>query len=373
MATNVNKGRRREDSRSTERRNDRRRNEPEHHQSKTTCRNGSWADQKLQFITRYLFCIIGVIYFNYGFDYQSPWMTLAQMNGFFAAYMIWNSVLFAHAATYLKSHLRLRVGLWGDVVGISIVVLNDPYIVPLTSMVYIVIVLGNGMRYGMRCFTEAVIASFFLAMLTLSLRYHDTLSEVMPAVIFMNLFGALILLYSYVLMARVEESRQELRDNSRIDPLTILLNRSALKEEADYLFDVARQRGHGLMVVFADLDRFKTVNDTYGHAEGDRVLCSIAGIIRNCIRDSDVAARYGGDEFVVLLQNVDEETAIRICNRIQMKLNKWVRDKDYNIGLSMGLGEAMRHGHNLDDVLDRVDQALYQCKGQSGLSIVTLT
>lgn len=373
MSSKINKGRRKEDRRSSERRSDTRLNDPEARHSKRSCRNGSWADQRLQFITRYLFCSIGVVYFNLGFDYQSLWMSLSQMNGFFAAYMVWNTILFLHAVFYLRSSLRLRIALWGDVVGISIVVLNDPYIVPLTSMVYIVIVLGNGMRYGMRCFTEAVIASFFLAMLTLSLRYQDTLSDVMPAVVFMNLFGALILLYSYVLMSRVEQSRQELHDNSRIDPLTILLNRGALQEEAEYLFDIARQRGQGLMVVFADLDRFKTVNDTFGHAEGDRVLCSIAAIIRSCIRDNDVAARYGGDEFVLLLQNVDKETAIKICDRIQMKLNKWLRDKDYDIGLSMGLGEAMKHGQNLDDVLDRVDQALYRCKGQRNLSIVTLT
>jgi len=373
MTENTNRGRRKEDRRSAERRSDARLNDPAHHQQGNACRNGSWADQRLQFITRYLFCAIGIVYFNLGFDYQSPWMSLSQMNGFFAAYMGWNTILFLNAAQYLRSSQRLRVALWGDVIGISIVVLNDPYIVPLTSMVYIVIVLGNGMRYGMRCFTEAVIASFFLAMLTLSLRYHDTLSEVMPAVVFMNLFGALILLYSYVLMSRVEQSRKELHDNSRIDPLTILLNRGALQEEAEYLFEAARHRGQGLMVVFADLDRFKTVNDTFGHAEGDRVLCSIARIIRGCIRDSDIAARYGGDEFVVLLQNVDKETAIKICDRIQAKLNKWMRDKDYDIGLSMGLGEAMKHGQNLDDVLDRVDQALYQCKGQRNLSIVTLT
>lgn len=336
------------------------------------CYAVSWQDQKIQFLTRYLFCLIGIVYFNLGFEYQPQWLSLAQVNGFFIAYLTWNSILFLHGYHFPQSPERIRITMWGDIFGISLVVLTDPYIVPLTAMVYIVIVLGNGMRYGMRCFSEALLASFILGSSTLLLRYMDSVYNLMPGVIFLALFGGLILIYAYMLMSRVEESHHALHQNSRVDPLTVLLNRGALQEEAKHLFEEARHHGESLMVVFADLDRFKSINDNYGHAEGDRVLCSIARIIRSCIRDQDIAARYGGDEFVLLLYGIEPEVAEKVCNRIQGRLEEWVRQQAYDIGISMGLGQAITHGHNLEDILDKVDEALYACKGNSKLSVVTL-
>ncbi len=354
------------------RRQERRRN-GDRRQSRTyQCIAASWPDQRLQFITRYLFTFIGIVYFNWGFEYNSPWMTLGQMNGFFVGYLLWNTILFLHARHAPDSMHRVRIALWGDVVGISVVVLNDPWVVPLTSMVYIVIVLGNGMRYGMRCFTEAVGASFLFAMLTLTLRYYQSLEGVMPAILFMNLFGALILLYAYVLMARVERGRQALQDSSRRDPLTNLLNRSALEEEADRLLKAAREHDMPVVVMFADLDRFKSINDEHGHAEGDEVLRSIARILTRSVRDTDLAARYGGDEFVLILQDIELDQAMRISERIQKRLERWVRQRHYDVGISIGLGEAPRHGSTLQELLDQVDAALYECKGRRDLSVVAL-
>ncbi len=356
-----------------DRRRRERRRSGDRRQSRTyQCIAASWPDQRLQFITRYLFTLIGIVYFNWGFPYHSPWMTLEQMNGFFAGYLLWNTVLFLHARRDPNSMLRVRIALWGDVIGISLVVLNDPWVVPLTSMVYIVIVLGNGMRYGMRCFTEAVGASFLFAMLTLTLRYHQSLEGVMPAILFMNLFGALILLYAYVLMARVERGRQALQDSSRRDPLTRLLNRAALEEEADRLLQTAREHDMPVVVMFADLDRFKSINDEHGHAEGDEVLRSIARILTGCVRDTDLAARYGGDEFVLVLQDIELDQAMRISERIQKRLERWVRQRHYDVGISIGLGEAPRHGTTLQELLDEVDAALYECKGRRDLSVVAL-
>jgi diguanylate cyclase (GGDEF)-like protein len=339
---------------------------------RSTCYAISWQDQKIQFFTRYLFCLIGIIYFNLGFEYQPQWLSLSQMNGFFAAYIIWNTILFIHGALFHQSSERIRISMWGDIIGISLVVLTDPYIVPLTAMVYIVIVLGNGMRYGMRCFSEALMGSFVLGSFTLMMRYMDSVYNLMPGVIFLALFGGLILLYAYMLMSRVEESHNALHKNSRIDPLTVLLNRAALQDEAQHLFEEAKRHDDKLMVVFADLDRFKSVNDNHGHAEGDRVLCSIARIIQSSIRDQDIAARYGGDEFVLLLYGIEPDAAKSVCDRIQSHLEEWVSRQKYDVGISMGLGQAIKHGHDLDEILDKVDEALYACKDDSNLSVVTL-
>jgi diguanylate cyclase (GGDEF)-like protein len=363
--------------RRTERRtgNDRREHsssQRRHRDRRSTCYATSWQDQKIQFFTRYLFCLIGVIYFNLGFEYQAQWLTLSQMNGFFAAYMTWNTVLFIHGSLFHHSSERIRISMWGDIMGISLVVLTDPYIVPLTAMVYIVIVLGNGMRYGMRCFSEALAGSFIFGSITLLMRYVDSVYNLMPGVIFLALFGGLILVYAYMLMSRVEASHNALHKNSRIDPLTVLLNRAALQEEAQHLFEEAKRLNEKLMVVFADLDRFKSVNDNHGHAEGDRVLCSIARIIQSSIRDQDIAARYGGDEFVLLLYGIEPDAAKSVCDRIQTRLEEWVSRQDYDVGISMGLGQAIKHGHDLDEILDKVDEALYACKNDNDLSVVTL-
>ncbi len=334
----------------------------------------SWEDQRTQFLTRFLFAILGVVYFNFVFEYKSPWLSLGQVNMALGLYLLWLTVSFFHAYFKNDSLIRFRLAMWYDIVLCSIIVVNDPFVIPLTSMVYIVIVLGNGMRYGMRCFSEALVGSFIAAVLSLTLRYSGSFHELTPGVIFLNMFGAIILIYAYLLMSKVEASRRIVEQSSRTDPLTGLMNRTALDEVAAEMFFQVNHENARIVVMFADLDKFKIVNDTLGHDEGDRVLCAVSKIIQNAIRDRDLAARYGGDEFVLLLRNMTLRDAEPVAHRIQQDLAKWAEQNALDIGITICAGEAPTHGTSFRTLLSRLDRALYRSKfsGQtSGLSMVT--
>ncbi len=319
-----------------------------------------WADQRVQFLTRYLFGILGIIYFNFVFGDETA--SRSTVNIVLGLYFIWLTMSFVHAYFKHDSIFRFRLAMWVDIVVVSIVVYFDPFVVPLNSMIYIVIVLGNGMRYGIRCFSEALLGSFLAAMIALSLRYSGSFHEISSGVIFLNIFGGIILVYAYILMRRVDASHRDVEHNSRLDPLTGLVNRKIVQDAATAMIDDAERNGSVMTVLFADLDRFKQVNDSLGHNEGDRVLMEVANIIRGAVRDQDVAGRYGGDEFVLLLRDTPLHAAVPVAKRIQRELQEWAERNALEIGISIGLGEAPKHGNNFRTLMGRVDRALYRSK-----------
>lgn len=331
-------------------------------------RESSWTEQILQFVTRFVFVLLGFAYFNLAGGEPPIWVNRDQVNTVFTAYVIWNAALLLHAWRQHHSPTRLRIAMWGDILGISFCVLADPNATPISAMVYLMIVLGNGMRYGMQAFLEALAGCFLLAVATLGIRYTVLGQQILASSLFLYTIGGLILIYAYLLMGRVEASRRTLEESSRRDPLTTLTNRGALLEVADLLLEPVR-RGQGrLVVMFADLDRFKIVNDTLGHSEGDRVLCQVSKLLRESIRETDVVARYGGDEFVILLREADLHQAERVAERIQNNLAQWSDRGGADISVSIGLGEAPRHGTQLPALIQRVDEALYAAKASGKLS-----
>jgi diguanylate cyclase (GGDEF)-like protein len=326
----------------------------------------AWSDQRIQFITRYLFGALTWVYMNLVHTFRTDWMSLTQMNLMIVSYFVWVTAVMLHARRYEYSPFRFRLAMWIDVLYVSILVLNDPYTVPLMSMIYIIIVLGNGMRYGMQSFTESLIACFLGAMITLTLRYAGSLNGMSGGVIFMNVFGGIILIYAYILMYRVDAARREHERNSMTDPLTGLMNRGGFMDAAEQLMDIVREHRHSCTLMFCDMDKFKQINDSAGHAEGDRVLQAVAGIIRKNIRQVDLAGRYGGDEFVVVLDGTGIDDAEHIGLRIQQEVRQWALGNDLDVSLTIGVGEAMKHGESLQDLLDNVDKALYRSKQEHG-------
>ena len=322
----------------------------------------SWPEQMVQFVTRYLFVALGVLFFNFTSGITPTWMSPLQLNIAYAAYSFINTVLFWHASRRHICLVRYRFAMWVDIAITSISVLNDPYAIPPSLLVFIMVVLGNGMRYGMHLFRESLIGCFTAAMLVLSLRYMGDSSSISPGLVFLNLFGGIILLYAYILMGRIELSRAQLEHRSRLDTLTGLMNRRGLLEWAEELF---KQLGHDrdkLVVMFADLDKFKSINDTHGHAVGDDVLRQFAEILHGAIRDGDIAARLGGDEFVLILPGTSIEQAEKIAQRIQGQVTDRAHKHGLFYSVTIGLGEAPRHGDSLSEVLEQVDRALYHAK-----------
>jgi len=167
-----------------------------------------------------------------------------------------------------------------------------------------------------------------------------------------------------VLLDRVSEGQQRLHHQAYHDPLTGLANRALFRERLVLALDAHRHRGRELAVLFADLDDFKLVNDSFGHAMGDRVLRAIAERLQACVSPDDLVARLGGDEFAVLLdQHADD--AEPAGHRILAALREPFPIDGHRIGVgaSIGLvvpdqGEPM----SADALLRRADAAMYSSK-----------
>jgi len=329
-------------------------------------RHASWSEQRIQFITRYLFVILGVLFFNLAPDLHPTWMSLWQINGFFALLAVFNTLNFWHASRNLYCVARYRFAMWLDIIGVSICISNDPYEIPPTLIVYILVVLGNGMRYGMPFFAEAVIGSFAGGSIALVVRQVQSAVQMPPGMVFLTVFAAIVLIYAYILMGRIETSRKQLERSSNTDTLTGLMNRRALLEAAGDLFERVNQNRGRLVMMFADMDRFKSVNDGAGHAVGDQVLQKLGEILRDSIRGGDIAARYGGDEFVILLNDASLDEGEQIARRIQSLVKDFAGEQGLDFGVTIALGEAPTHGSTIDALMDRVDEALYRSKSHGG-------
>jgi len=322
----------------------------------------SWQEQKIQFGTRFIFLLLGIGFYNFTTGITPTLWSVAQLNVAYGIYFLVQVAIFAHASKQHICPMRYHIAMWIDIAIASISVLNDPYPIPPSLLVYIMIVLGNGMRYGMRLFAESLIGCFSAAMLVVVLRYTLTGAEITPGLVFLNLFGGIILVYSYVLMGRIERSRNELEQSSNIDTLTGLLNRGALQDVANAMFQRLQCTDQKFVLLFADLDKFKDVNDKFGHAAGDRVLREFARIVREAIREADIAARFGGDEFIIIFESTTLEHAQSIAERIQGQVARWADDNEIDFSVTFGLGEAPTHGDSFAHLLEQVDQALYHSK-----------
>jgi diguanylate cyclase (GGDEF)-like protein len=332
-----------------------------------TIRHATWSEQKIQYLTRYLFQMLGLLFFNLAPGLHPTWMSLSQINAVFAVQVLLISICFWHASRRLYCVARYRFAMWADIVVVSLCVSNDPYEIPPSLIVFILVVLGNGMRYGMRFFAEAVIGSFAGGCIALLVRQVYGELPIPTGMIFLAIFAAIALIYAYILMGRIETSRKQLERTSNTDTLTGLLNRRALLSAADVLFERVNRNDGRLVMLFADMDRFKSVNDGRGHAAGDQVLKKLGDILNDSIRGGDIAARYGGDEFVILLGDASMDEGEQIARRIQERVRDFAREQGLDFGVTIALGEAPTHGNTIDALMDRVDEALYRSKSQGGV------
>lgn len=146
------------------------------------------------------------------------------------------------------------------------------------------------------------------------------------------------------------------------DMLTDLNNRMAFDQYLTQSITDAAQSNNQLTLIMLDIDNFKSVNDTYGHIEGDHVLKAIAQYLRKFIRQEDVLARWGGDEYAMIFKCAHED-ANRIIDRIKASESQSELIAKYNISLSIG-STQYQHGDSAQDILKRADQALYMAKSQ---------
>ncbi len=149
------------------------------------------------------------------------------------------------------------------------------------------------------------------------------------------------------------------------DGLTALLNHRAFQMRLESEAARALRGGHALSLLMVDLDDFRTVNNTYGHQVGDRALAAVAAALRSQMRGADVAARYGGDEFAVILPETPFEDAFAVGRRIQMSIAALVLDvgtATVRIGSSIGVAALPHHARTREDLIKAADRAAYAAK-----------
>ena len=169
--------------------------------------------------------------------------------------------------------------------------------------------------------------------------------------------------------ANILESRtRELEERSRRDGLTGLYNRGFLDERLVHEFDMARERNWPMVVMFVDLDHFKHVNDSYGHQVGDQVLQRVARSLVDGVRDNDLVARFGGEEFVVIATGRGEKTACvmaeRLVNAFRALQHPVGRGKDITVTVSIGIA-ILGDGYDFtsaEGMIVAADKALYAAK-----------
>lgn len=169
---------------------------------------------------------------------------------------------------------------------------------------------------------------------------------------------------------------QSMSEQANIDPLTGIYNRRFCEDYARKLMAMARRKNTPLGFIMMDLDHFKSINDVYGHETGDRILKQFAKTVTQSMRETNLIARFGGEEFVVLLPDTDSKACQLVAERIRkaiahMSLPAAKEKSIPQITVSLGIAVYPEHGAALEDVLQASDRALYESK-RAGRNRVTL-
>lgn len=175
----------------------------------------------------------------------------------------------------------------------------------------------------------------------------------------------------FVLSDEVDERfHRTIRDMITFDDLTGLLTKRSLYQELERELGRSARYQHPLSVLMMDLDHFKMVNDTHGHQAGSHVLAEVGRIIRETIREPDVAGRYGGEEFIACLPETDKGRAIKAAERVRVSVEQEAFQPEgpdgatIHITISIGVSSYPEEGSDLDGLVRAADRALYRCKAE---------
>jgi len=165
-------------------------------------------------------------------------------------------------------------------------------------------------------------------------------------------------------LKNLEHRQKRLRQQLEQDALTGVSSRTSLLRELKAAIGRATKTGQPLVVLMADLDHFKAVNDQHGHLAGDEVLKDVAPRIKSALREFDLVGRYGGEEFVVLLENTSAHTAKQVAERIRRRIAGGpvqATSATVEVTISQGL-TLRREGDDVQSLLKQADQAMYRAK-----------
>lgn len=162
-------------------------------------------------------------------------------------------------------------------------------------------------------------------------------------------------------MAERQHAQAQLELLATTDPLTRLYNRRKFEELLNHALERCRHYTGEFALILFDVDHFKRVNDQYGHDVGDAVLQFFADLIRSQLRKSDIVARWGGEEFIVLVPEADTDTALAIADKLRRTVEAGQFPRQQKVSISLGIALA-RRTDNAASLIKRADQALYRAK-----------
>lgn len=167
--------------------------------------------------------------------------------------------------------------------------------------------------------------------------------------------------------------REKLRTQALRDPLTGLYNRRYMEDVLERYASLADRNDSALSVVMFDLDHFKRLNDEHGHAKGDAILTNVAAAVVGAIRPSDVACRYGGEEFVVLFPDCEMDEAARKAEVLRAQIEQLSENQGVRVSASFGIASIRESSSKVADVLSDADEALYRAKAEGRNRIAMAT
>jgi diguanylate cyclase (GGDEF)-like protein len=208
-----------------------------------------------------------------------------------------------------------------------------------------------------------LIASAVSAAFTLAANAESPMHAVHPHVAYWN---ALVWLAFFVLITIIIAELKVLylreRQLSRVDNLTGVATRLAFYEVAEGEKNRAKRYRHSITLAYLDLDRFKEVNDSMGHAVGDRVLVTVARTIESSIRQTDTVARMGGDEFAIILPNTGKDAAGRVLSKVLRVLDEAMLQGGYPVTFSIGAVTFLTPAESLQEMIRQADRVMYSIK-----------
>lgn len=207
-----------------------------------------------------------------------------------------------------------------------------------------------------------IVFCFLCAIVSVLTDYYIYKSTLM---LLFNLFARLGFYYLTLhVFMRLKTSLEREKVLASTDALTSLLNRRSFTDLSRQLMELAARYHHATVLAYIDIDDFKTVNDTLGHAEGDRVLTTVSNTLTRCVRATDVVGRLGGDEFAIFLPETDFAGAQKLFEKLREDLTRESIKNGWPIGFSIGVAlfPGITSATNIDKALEIADDIMYRIK-----------
>ncbi|MCV4275070.1 diguanylate cyclase [Pseudomonas capsici] len=264
----------------------------------------------------------------------------------------------------------LAGGFWVGAMGFSLL----PSVTVLAMMA-----MHNISAAGPRLMLQGFVAQLLGAILALvlvspTINTDSTTMQIYACLPVLLIYPIFIGWMSHQLALKLWEHRNVLSELSRTDSLTGLINHGSWKDLLEVEFIKSRKQEQPCAIALIDIDHFKSINDTYGHIMGDTVLKNISEALSENLRDTDLAGRYGGDEFCIILPATGARQAGEILERLRsvVKENIDVLLPDLNISLSIGIAAYQPHITDAAMWLNEADKALYMAKANGRNRVVSI-